>query len=144
MYRSYNLIITILPKLMKDENDFSKAYLDYLKYFANIFFYLRTVVYKILSYVYTVCLNFNKKFSDGVSISITNKYSFNLKIKSEKRKQISEPESTCSDSDELWCTVQVFITTTITTIITNIYLTFTVYLVVAVLVAKLCLTLCNP
>lgn len=86
MYRSYNLIITILPKLMKDENDFSKAYLDYLKYFANIFFHLRTVVYKILSYVYTVCLNFNKKFSDGVSISNTNKYSFNLKIKSEKRK----------------------------------------------------------
>lgn len=86
MYRSYNLIITILPKLMKDENDFSKAYLDYLQYFANIFFYLRTVVYKILSYVYTVCLNFNKKFSDGVSISNTNKYSLNLKIKSEKRK----------------------------------------------------------
>lgn len=80
--------------------------------------------------MYTVCLNFNKKFSDGVSISNTNKCSFNLKIKSEKRKQISEPESTCSDSDELWYKVQVFITTTI--FITNIYLTLTVYLVVAV------------
>lgn len=110
---------------------FQKFDLDYLKYFINIFFfYLRTTVYKILSYMYTVCLNLNKKFNDGVSISNVNKCSLNLKIKSEKRKQISEPESTCSDSDELWCKVQVFITTT--TFIANIYLTFTVYLVVLV------------
>ena len=123
---------------------FQKLDPDYLKYFANIFFYLRTTVYKILSYVYTVCLNFNKKFSDGVSISNTNKCSFNLKIKSEKRKQISEPESACSASDELWRTVQAFITTTATTITTNVYLPFAAFLVVAVLVAELCLTLCNP
>ena len=71
---------------------FQKLDLDYLKYFTNIFFYLRTTVYKILSYMYTVCLNFNKKFSDGVSISNTNKCSFNLKIKSEKRKQVSHSQ----------------------------------------------------